>query len=191
MILGAGPTGLGAATRLQQLGHTNWTLVDRNDYTGGLATSFIDEKGFTWDIGGHVIFSHYQYFNDLIDAGSVAYAQKFAKAAYGLNESLEHLSRVENLWCQHQRESWIRWQGNKWLPYPFQTSFYLSDDLKTTQECIGRSAQHLQERAQATRQLSRRARLALRRRPLESLYESVQLQGVGLSSQGDEPPLDR
>ncbi len=28
LIVGAGPTGLGAATRLHQLGHPNWLLCD-------------------------------------------------------------------------------------------------------------------------------------------------------------------
>jgi protoporphyrinogen oxidase len=59
VILGAGPTGLGAGYRLKELGRRNFTLYDRNPYVGGLAHSFTDEKGFTWDIGGHVMFSHY------------------------------------------------------------------------------------------------------------------------------------
>lgn len=29
LIIGSGPTGLGAATRLNQLGHPNWLLVDK------------------------------------------------------------------------------------------------------------------------------------------------------------------
>jgi threonine dehydrogenase-like Zn-dependent dehydrogenase len=29
LILGSGPTGLGAATRLNQLGHPDWLLVDK------------------------------------------------------------------------------------------------------------------------------------------------------------------
>lgn len=28
LVVGAGPTGLGAATRLNQLGHSDWLLVD-------------------------------------------------------------------------------------------------------------------------------------------------------------------
>src|SRR5215831_12570323 len=63
VILGAGPTGLGAGYRLKELGWRNFTLFDRNPYIGGLATSFTDAKGFTWDIGGHVMFSHYKYYD--------------------------------------------------------------------------------------------------------------------------------
>ena len=67
VILGAGPTGLGAAYRLQELGYRNWAIYERNPYVGGLATSFVDSAGFTYDIGGHVMFSHYKYFDDLVD----------------------------------------------------------------------------------------------------------------------------
>ncbi len=31
-IVGAGPTGLGAAYRLQELGYRNWTVYERNSY---------------------------------------------------------------------------------------------------------------------------------------------------------------
>src|SRR4051812_33390683 len=67
VILGAGPTGLGAGYRLQELGYRNWNIYERNPYIAGLATSFQDDAGFTYDIGGHVMFSHYKYFDDLVD----------------------------------------------------------------------------------------------------------------------------
>src|SRR4051812_31107722 len=57
VIIGAGPTGLGAGYRLQELGHDDWVILEANDYVGGLATSFTDDKGFTYDIGGDVMFS--------------------------------------------------------------------------------------------------------------------------------------
>ncbi|MBE9571745.1 MAG: NAD(P)-binding protein, partial [Proteobacteria bacterium] len=104
IIIGAGPTGLGAAWRLQDLGYGNWAVYEKNDHVGGLATSFVDEKGFTWDVGGHVLFSHYPYFDDLVE--------KLLNGAY-----LEHL-----------RESWIR-IFNTWVPYPFQNNIrYLPRD---------------------------------------------------------------
>ena len=67
LIIGAGPTGLGAAIRLQELGENSFAVLEANDYVGGLSASFKDEHGFTWDIGGHVIFSHYPYFDQLLD----------------------------------------------------------------------------------------------------------------------------
>ena len=67
VIIGGGPTGLGAAYRLHELGYDNWVLYEKTGDVGGHSTSHVDENGFVWDEGGHVIFSHYKYFDDLID----------------------------------------------------------------------------------------------------------------------------
>src|SRR6266480_3186806 len=67
VILGAGPTGLGAGYRLAELGHHNWDIYEASDHVGGLAASFRDPEGFIWDQGGHVMFSHYSYFDDLVE----------------------------------------------------------------------------------------------------------------------------
>lgn len=107
LILGAGPTGLGAAWRLQELGHTDWLLLEGSGQAGGLASSFVDGKGFTWDIGGHVQFSHYEYFD----------------RAMG-----EFLGKEG--WLHHERESWI-WMRDRFIPYPFQNNIHRlpADDL--------------------------------------------------------------
>ena len=110
VILGAGPTGIGAAYRLNELGHKDWDIYEQNDYIGGLATSFTDDKGFVWDIGGHVLFSHYDYFDQYIDGV--------------LGD--EYLS--------HERRSFIRIYG-RWVPYPFQNNIrYLGNDIVL--ECL-------------------------------------------------------
>ena len=96
VIIGAGPTGLGAAWRLNELGHTNWTLLEQSPYAGGLSASIVDEEGFTWDLGGHVQFSHYDYFDRLMD----------------------DLLGPEG-WLTHERESWV-WMRDRFIPYPFQ-----------------------------------------------------------------------
>ncbi len=106
VIIGSGPCGLGAAWRLQELGYENFMVFERESYPGGLAASFVDEAGFTWDIGGHVQFSHYSYFDALMDS---------------------LFSRDE--WCIHQRESWV-WIAGRFVPYPFQNNIkYLPKDL--------------------------------------------------------------
>src|ERR1700683_1411873 len=46
--IGAGPTGLGAAYRLHELGYDNWVLYEKSDGVGGHATSHMDEHGFVW-----------------------------------------------------------------------------------------------------------------------------------------------
>lgn len=68
LILGSGPTGLGAATRLQQQKHGDWLLVEAAPKAGGLAMTDTTPEGFLFDMGGHVIFSHYDYFDKLLDA---------------------------------------------------------------------------------------------------------------------------
>ncbi|MFN7020649.1 MAG: protoporphyrinogen/coproporphyrinogen oxidase, partial [Phycisphaerales bacterium] len=97
VILGAGPTGLGAGFRLKELGYTNFAIFDRHPYVGGLAHSFVDDRGFTWDIGGHVMFSHYSYYDRCFDA--------LMGGDFTLNN----------------RESWVR-MFDTWVPYPFQNN---------------------------------------------------------------------
>ncbi len=110
LILGAGPCGLGAAHHLNQLGHTDWQLFERNDHIGGLSASFLDGNGFTWDVGGHVLFSHYGYFDRAV-------AEALGDAYY-----------------EHQRECWIRIL-QRWVPYPFQNNVrYLPDNA--LHECV-------------------------------------------------------
>ncbi len=106
LILGCGPTGLGAAYRLKELGYHNFHIYDQAAQVGGLATSFRDDAGFTWDIGGHVQFSHYRYFDDLMER------------ALGAN------------WLQHERESWV-WIEGRFVPYPFQNNIrYLRPETR-------------------------------------------------------------
>ena len=70
LILGAGPTGLGAAWRFSTAGVSpqHWLLVDRAPEVGGCAMSFTDTEGFTFDLGGHVIHSHFPSFDEAVRA---------------------------------------------------------------------------------------------------------------------------
>lgn len=106
IIVGAGPTGLGAAWRLEELGHHNWMLYESAGHPGGLATSVVDDQGFTWDLGGHVLFSHYKYFDAVMDAA------------------------LGDRWIEHIREAWV-WIRDRWVPYPFQNNIWRlpQDDL--------------------------------------------------------------
>lgn len=110
LIVGAGPTGLGAAYRLRQLAHPDFLLCEASDAIGGLARSYTDEQGFTWDVGGHVLFSHYAEYDRIF----------------------EELMRGE--YTRNQRESWVRIAGT-WVPYPFQNNLrYLPEPL--ARECL-------------------------------------------------------
>lgn len=99
LIIGAGPTGLGAARRLEEHGQHDWLLVDADTVAGGLAKSIVDDAGFTWDLGGHVQFSHYEYFDRLMD------------------------ELLPDGWLHHERESWV-WIRGGWVPYPFQNNIW-------------------------------------------------------------------
>ncbi len=98
LILGAGPTGLGAAWRLSELGHRDWLICESGDRPGGLARSFTDEAGFTWDVGGHIVHSHYRYFDHAV------------ARALGPDGQIEH-----------ERQTSIRMRG-RFVPYPFQNN---------------------------------------------------------------------
>jgi protoporphyrinogen oxidase len=65
LVIGAGPTGIGAAVRLQELGIEHM-VVDAGAGPGGMAASRTDENGFTWDLGGHVIHSHFPEFDEAV-----------------------------------------------------------------------------------------------------------------------------
>ncbi|KAK0271097.1 hypothetical protein LTR91_000988 [Friedmanniomyces endolithicus] len=99
LVIGAGPTGQGAAKRLHQIDGPSWMIIDSNEVPGGLASTDVTPEGFLYDVGGHVIFSHYKYFDDCI------------------NEALPN----ETDWYQHQRISYVRYKG-LWVPYPFQNN---------------------------------------------------------------------
>src|SRR5688500_4638149 len=110
VIIGAGPTGLGAGYRLKELGYKNFAIYDRLPYIGGLASSFTDSAGFTWDIGGHVMFSHYKYYDQCFE--------DLMGSDFQLN----------------MRECWVR-MFDSWVPYPFQNNIrHLPKEV--TYECL-------------------------------------------------------
>jgi protoporphyrinogen oxidase len=97
VILGGGPAGLGAAWRLHEAGCADWVLFERESHVGGLASSYVDDHGFTWDLGGHVVFSHYDYFDGVLD------------------------SVLQGQWVEHVRQAWI-WMRGRFIPYPLQNN---------------------------------------------------------------------
>ena len=100
VIIGAGPTGLGAAWRLHEHNRcsdadVDILVLDSSKAPGGLAASEVDAKGFTWDMGGHVVFSHYAYFTALMD------------------------DLLGTQWNERKREAWA-WMQGRFVPYPVQ-----------------------------------------------------------------------
>jgi protoporphyrinogen oxidase len=95
-ILGGGPTGLGAGYRLRERGVDDFEIFERAGQIGGLATSFEDSKGYTWDVSGHIIFSGHSYFNEFLE-------KMLGK---------DGVRRID-------RESWIKFE-DRYVRYPFQ-----------------------------------------------------------------------
>jgi len=71
------------------------------DGAGGLACTDVTPEGFLFDMGGHVIFSHYQYFDELVGA------------AVGGDGA--------DAWNTLQRVSYV-WIRGRWVAYPFQNN---------------------------------------------------------------------
>lgn len=67
---------------------------------GGLACTDVTPEGFLFDMGGHVIFSHWDYFDQLLAAALGAGPEAW--------NTLERVSYV-----------WIR---DRWVAYPFQNN---------------------------------------------------------------------
>jgi len=96
-IIGAGPCGLACARELDRAGHDDWLVYERAAVAGGKAASETDAAGFTWDQGGHVVFSHFGEFDRLLDEV--------------LGDEVH----------EHERSSYVR-VGDRWVPYPFQNN---------------------------------------------------------------------
>lgn len=86
------------------MGVEGWALFERASHAGGHASSWVDPVGFTWDEGGHVVFSHFGEFDRLLDEV--------------LGDDVH----------EHERSSYVRVDG-RWVPYPFQNNLrYLAPE---------------------------------------------------------------
>ena len=94
IVLGAGPTGLSAAYHLNE----NTLLLERNATVGGWCRS-VEDKGFTFDYAGHIMFSNDEYVHRLY------------KMLLG-----------DNVHWQN-REAWI-YSKDVYTRYPFQGALY-------------------------------------------------------------------
>lgn len=69
LIVGGGPTGLGAAWACGRQGSAH-LLVEAGSRAGGLATTVVTD-GYRWDLGGHVIHSHFPDFDAAVQESGV------------------------------------------------------------------------------------------------------------------------
>lgn len=100
VIIGAGPAGLGAGWQLEKNGQ-DFLILEKENYLGGLSTSFKDKVGFYWDLGGHVLFDN---------------QSQLAKLSKNL---------LKNKISVYKRKASI-FLDNKLISYPFQDN-YLAD----------------------------------------------------------------
>ncbi|HYD80472.1 MAG TPA: FAD-dependent oxidoreductase [Paucimonas sp.] len=105
VIIGAGPTGLSAAYHLDE----EVLLLERNGAVGGWCRS-IEDKGFTFDYAGHIMFSNDDYVLEL------------------------YRTLLGNNLHWQDREAWI-YSKRVYTRYPFQGALYgLPPDV--IKECI-------------------------------------------------------
>ena len=114
IIIGSGPTALGAVQRIYQLkleekfSNVSVIILEQTGKPGGLATSERDDQGFLWDMGGHVVFSHYSYFDWTLD-------------------------RAVKDWNQKQRAAYAFMKGSdakrRFIPYPVQNNIEVMDKV--------------------------------------------------------------
>ena len=82
-------------------------ILEQQNKSGGLATSELDSSGFLWDMGGHVVFSHYPYFDHV-------------------------LSEAVKGWNEHKRAAFAFMMGSSgkrsFVPYPVQDNVLTLDE---------------------------------------------------------------
>lgn len=94
---------------------------------GGLSCTARTPEGFLFDMGGHVIFSHWHYFDQLL-----------------------HAAVGPNGWNTLQRVSYV-WIRNRWVAYPFQNNIAALDKddqvrcEQQQQKCMRTYFQHHQQ----------------------------------------------
>jgi len=95
LIIGAGPAGLGSDWFLANKNISDWIILEKNNFAGGLSASFRDKQGFYWDFGGHVIFAK--------------------------DSELAEIAKKNNL-PRYKRKAAI-FLKDQYIPYPFQDNF--------------------------------------------------------------------
>ena len=98
VVIGAGPTGLAAGLALAGQSQADWLVLEASARVGGLSGSLRDERGFVWDMGGHVFFSSWPGFMALLSGPGRA-------------------TMVER-----RRRAKVFYRGH-WVDFPFQSHF--------------------------------------------------------------------
>ncbi|KJH42238.1 amine oxidase family protein [Dictyocaulus viviparus] len=139
VCIGAAPTGLGAAYRLNELieekqlaaEDVEMTILEKESYPGGLSCTVKDDKGFLWDMGGHITFNH-----------NFPYYEKAVKWAVDEWNSLQRNCMVDMNYLYDT-------DGIHLVPYPAQFAVPLfPDDVK--QNCLNDLRQRYEQDSNGT-----------------------------------------
>ncbi|VDO82837.1 unnamed protein product [Haemonchus placei] len=154
VIIGSGPTALGAAYRLHELiqngelpSSTQVTVLEKEIEVGGLARSVTDRRGFTWDLGVHVTgYSKYPKFTHLLNR-TVRHWNNVPRCVKGLYDTDEMWDKFFQAFsstvksggyeisiCQAYMRHVIQDDDNveaNYVPYPVQDSIpYFPEEVK-------------------------------------------------------------
>lgn len=134
LILGGGPTGLGAATRLKELNVDDWLVLEQENRAGGLSRSFYGQSGFVWDFAGHITFPHYEYAKDVMEGVgcdydmlertrnvSVYYSNSDSFVAYPAQENLHQMPDDYKEACLDDLR--VAWEARDQIPAKRQMNF--------------------------------------------------------------------
>lgn len=116
LILGGGITGLSVAYHFEQQCQTDYLLVEKNSFFGGLCASE-KHRGFTFDCSGHLLHLHDTYTIRLV----------------------RHLLRGNLL--HHKRRAFVDF-GNSRIPFPFQANLWAAPQ-SVRQECLATAKEAL------------------------------------------------
>ncbi len=119
LILGGGLTGLSTAFHLEKAGFTDYLLVEKNDFFGGLAAG-TQQQGFTFDYSGHLLH--------LRDPYTLKWMRSLLKG---------NLNKIK-------RQAFIDFDGKR-VPFPFQANLWALPD-SVRQECLQGALQTLQNK---------------------------------------------
>ncbi|KAE9547381.1 hypothetical protein FO519_009408 [Halicephalobus sp. NKZ332] len=127
IIIGAGPTGIGAISRIsdliedETLKDVEVVLLEKESFPGGLASTVTDQKGFSWDLGVHV-------------TGASRYPV-FLKTLQSVVPEWHYLKRTVKADMKHVLKNQDETPEGNYVPYPVQASVpYFPEDVK--EKCI-------------------------------------------------------
>ena len=74
-------------------------MVEATELPGGSARTDMTPEGFAFDQGGHVVFSHSKYFDDLLRTACVRFARACGHAPPAIQSHLPYVQPRRQLEC--------------------------------------------------------------------------------------------